>query len=316
MIDTNASKSPDGNPAPQPVRWASERFNRWLTLAANLGVLLGLIVLIFEVRQNAALSRIGLEAERAAAQARYEQHIANPDMAEVWMKAVYTPEDLTPSELRTFDGIMVAGVMTWEHLMTMRDGGLVDDRRVRLHIQNNAPFYFGFALAKNWWRENAIGWQGSELYLMADPIVQNVDENFLVTYYEGLRTGITPRDIADLGDKASKFTLTDLPREPVAAGIIRQYVTGVESTFSRWEIAAGGVVPMHSHYNEQVTLLLSGAAEVVSGDQRVSLAAGDMLVLPPNAPHAYTFTEDSIVIEFFAPRRQDWINAETSGEEQ
>lgn len=291
-----------------PQRWTSERLNRWLTLAANLGVLLGLIVLIVEVRQNAALSRISLEAERAATQARYEQHVANPDIAEVWMKAVYTPEELTPSELRTFDGVMVAGVMTWDHLMTMRDGGLVDDRRIREHVENSAPFIFGFALAKNWWRENEFGWQGSDLYLLADPIVQNVDETFLVTYYEGLRTGVGPKKTAERGDKALKVTLVDLPREAVAPGIVRQYVTGDESTFSRWEVAAGGVVPAHSHHNEQVTLLLSGAAEVLSGDQRILLKAGDMLLLPPNVPHGYTFTEDSIVIEFFAPRRQDWLD--------
>ncbi len=33
-------------------RWTWERVNRWLTLAANFGVLLGLIMLIVEVRQN------------------------------------------------------------------------------------------------------------------------------------------------------------------------------------------------------------------------------------------------------------------------
>ena len=193
--------------------------------------------------------------------------------------------------------------------MTMRDGGLVDDRRVAWHVELNAPFYFGFAFGKNWWKENAIGWQGSDLYPIADPIVRNVDETFLQQYYESLKTAAKAPQTSDPGDKpASKFTLVDLPREAVAPGIVRQYVTGDESTFSRWEVAAGGV-PMHSHYNEQVTLLLSGAADVTSGDQRIALAAGDMLVLPPDVPHGYTFTEDSVVIEFFAPRRQDWLDA-------
>jgi quercetin dioxygenase-like cupin family protein len=292
-----------------PARWSWERTNRWLTLGANLGVLLGLVVLIIEVRQNAALSRISLEAERAASQARYEMHMADPVMSEVWMKAVYTPEALTPAELRIMDANMVIAVMTWEHLMTMRDGGLVSDRRIAWHVELNAPFYFGFPFGKTWWRENAIGWQGSDLYPIADPIVQNVDEDFLARYYEKLRR-TAPSQTAGTDDRAaSKFSLLDLPREAVAPGIVRQYVTGEESTFSRWEVSAGGVVPMHSHYNEQVTLLLSGAAEVVSGEQRITLTEGDMLVLPPDVPHGYTFTEDSTVIEFFAPRRQDWIDA-------
>lgn len=299
---------------PASPRWTWERINRWLTLGANIGVLLGLIVLIIEVRQNASLARITLEAERAAAQARYEMHMADPANSEVWMKAVYTPEALTPTELRIMDANMVVAMMTLEHLMTMRDGDLVDDQRIAWHVELNAPFYFGFAFGKNWWQENAIGWKGSDLYPIADPIVRNVDETFLLQYYERLKTTAPAPQTSDAGERtASKFTLLDLPREAVTPGIVRQYVTGDESTFSRWEVAAGGVVPMHSHHNEQVTLLISGAADVASGDQRIALTAGDMLVLPPNVPHAYTFTEDSVVIEFFAPRRQDWIDAAGAG---
>jgi uncharacterized protein (TIGR02246 family) len=104
------------------------------------------------------------------------------------------------------DGIMVGGMMTWEHLMTMRDGGLVDDRRVAQHLENNAPFHFGFAFGKDWWRENAVGWQGSDLYLMADPIVQSVDDQFLLRYYK--RLGLSEQnegsvDALQLSDRAT-----------------------------------------------------------------------------------------------------------------
>ena len=34
----------------------TDRLNRWLTLAANLGVLAGLIVLIMEIRQSSAIA--------------------------------------------------------------------------------------------------------------------------------------------------------------------------------------------------------------------------------------------------------------------
>jgi len=43
----------------------TEKLNRWLTLAANFGVLIGLILLVYEVRQNSDLMRAQISMERA-----------------------------------------------------------------------------------------------------------------------------------------------------------------------------------------------------------------------------------------------------------
>lgn len=169
---------------PRPNVW--DRTNRWLTLAANLGVLLGLIVLVFEVRQNATLSRVALETSRAEAQATTELRLIAPELTEVWVKAIDTPEALSPAEIRTMDGTLVAIVMTWERLSAMQEGGLVDRARIEQHIQNNAPFYFGFPFAKKWWRENAIGWEGADVYAIANPIIEATDDSFVARYYERL----------------------------------------------------------------------------------------------------------------------------------
>lgn len=112
--------------------------------------------------------------------------------------------------------------------------------------------------------------------------------------------------------EAAKHILDALPEETMGPGLIRQHVHGSESTFSRWTVKAGAVVPLHNHANEQVTVILSGAADVVSGDRRFTVSAGEMIVFPPDTPHAFTFTEDTVALDFFAPRRQDWIEAAAS----
>jgi hypothetical protein len=43
----------------------SDRLNRWLTLGANLGVLIGLVVLIVEIGQNTEMMRAQMSQERA-----------------------------------------------------------------------------------------------------------------------------------------------------------------------------------------------------------------------------------------------------------
>ncbi|KJS27615.1 MAG: hypothetical protein VR75_02350 [Hyphomonadaceae bacterium BRH_c29] len=164
-----------------------DRLNRWLTLAANLGVLLGLIMLIVEVRQNAALSRAAMEQQKNDVLAEIEFYIAKPEISEVWIKSIRHPEDLTEPELRTMDGILVALMLQWDHRFQMESAGLASRADARQHVLNSAPYYFGSRFAKHWWSLQAPGWEGTPMMEVAGPIVEGLDENFLVTYLDKLK---------------------------------------------------------------------------------------------------------------------------------
>jgi hypothetical protein len=164
-----------------------DRVNRWLTLAANLGVMFGLIVLIFEVQQSANLARVALETERSDAAMVIELRMTDPAVAAVWEKSIYAPSDLTTSELRIMDGILASYMMNYDRLLLMMDGKLVDRARLKQNIENTAPWILGSAFGKNWWRQNAVGWQGTPLYEIADPIIAEVPDDFLANYYASLQ---------------------------------------------------------------------------------------------------------------------------------
>lgn len=115
--------------------------------------------------------------------------------------------------------------------------------------------------------------------------------------------------------KAEKRSLDSIPVEVLAPGITRQVVQGTQSTFSRWELKAGSVVPLHHHVNEQITWIISGRAEVLSGGQTHALRAGEIMVFAPNVEHAFNILEDTVAIDFFSPARQDWIVGAAAGAE-
>lgn len=65
----------------------SDRLNKWLTLGANLGVLLGLAVLIFEIHQNNALMQAQIEESRSEALVAWRwQVVGNEVIAGVYAK--------------------------------------------------------------------------------------------------------------------------------------------------------------------------------------------------------------------------------------
>ena len=66
--------------------------------------------------------------------------------------------------------------------------------------------------------------------------------------------------------------------------------------------AAGSASPLHVHGREdEMFILLSGAALVVVGDARQELHAGGVAFLPRDIPHAYRIVEDAHVLTLATP---------------
>ncbi len=119
--------------------------------------------------------------------------------------------------------------------------------------------------------------------------------------------GVLPLISGHLAASASLYHLDAQPIEQVGPLIYRQYLHGAQSTFVKWTMKKGAVVPVHHHVNEQITWITAGEAEVYSQGKKYVMRAGDLMIIPPNVPHEFHFTEDTIDIDIFTPQRQDWM---------
>ena len=101
------SETPELVPKPQfeaPAGSRLDRVARWLALTANAGVILGLVLVLVEVRQNAELTRTQMEQRKNDFLAEIEFGLANREAAEVWVKAIRTPGNLTDAEMKRRGG--------------------------------------------------------------------------------------------------------------------------------------------------------------------------------------------------------------------
>jgi quercetin dioxygenase-like cupin family protein len=92
--------------------------------------------------------------------------------------------------------------------------------------------------------------------------------------------------------------------------ISRQMISGENATISQLLLKPGATVPRHSHMNEQYSWILSGLIKFIFDDREIILGAGDILLIPAHVPHSAVALEDTVDIDFFAPRREDWIRKE------
>jgi unsaturated pyranuronate lyase len=100
----------------------------------------------------------------------------------------------------------------------------------------------------------------------------------------------------------------DVPNEQISSAIERRFITGDSVTIGRFELKQGGVVPPHSHANEQISMVLSGVLLFKMEGQETVVRAGEVMQIPGNVVHEVEVLEDTLVVDVFSPVRQDWID--------
>ena len=100
------------------------------------------------------------------------------------------------------------------------------------------------------------------------------------------------------------------PIEWMSETLGRQLIHTETMTLARVTLLEGGSVPMHDHENEQIVTMLEGRVRFVAdGEERV-VEAGSSVPLPANVPHEVEALVDSVLLDVFSPRREDWINGD------
>ncbi len=98
-----------------------------------------------------------------------------------------------------------------------------------------------------------------------------------------------------------------MEKEKLSETISRQMLNGEHTTVARILLARGAYVPRHAHTSEQFTLILAGALKFIFDDREVVVRAGEVLFIPSNKPHAALALEETVDLDVFSPRREDWI---------
>jgi quercetin dioxygenase-like cupin family protein len=116
--------------------------------------------------------------------------------------------------------------------------------------------------------------------------------------------------VAMAAQTAKHYRWAELPVEQLKGTITRQLVTGERMMIAHVHLKQGDEVPLHSHENEQITYILSGALRFwlgADGAWDVTVRAGEVLVIPSHLPHRALALEDTLDLDVFCPPRQDWL---------
>ncbi len=104
----------------------------------------------------------------------------------------------------------------------------------------------------------------------------------------------------------SYIDLGQQEEKELVPGFHVKFVHTNNMTFAYWRIEEGASLPDHSHPHEQVATLTEGKMEFNLDGEIKQIAPGDVVVIPPNAPHSGKALTPCRIIDVFHPAREDY----------
>jgi quercetin dioxygenase-like cupin family protein len=98
-----------------------------------------------------------------------------------------------------------------------------------------------------------------------------------------------------------------IPAERISDKITRKVMSGEHGMMVWWHFEAGAHAAAHRHPHEQISWMIKGRQDLRIGDQRRTMVAGDFAVIPGGVEHEAYFPEETEVLDFFTPVREDFL---------
>lgn len=106
-------------------------------------------------------------------------------------------------------------------------------------------------------------------------------------------------------ETASEGRFDELPLDEPWPGVHRRVLDSARATVTGYEFEAGAQFPLHSHPQEQITLVEEGEVEFTIGGEVKRLSPGDWSVIPPNVEHGLRAGPDGArFLAIIVPRRE------------
>ncbi|MDA9109451.1 hypothetical protein N9K05_03365 [Woeseiaceae bacterium] len=171
---------------------------KWFTIATNIGVIVGLISVIFQMVEDRNLLRVTLTNDYYTSYINADTIFAGENLPEIFEKALLDPKNLSISEMRVMEAQTFSPINRWINLYRMAEADIVDDMFWQSQVDLDTTYYLGSPYGRAWWEVTSPNWSSSflpdevrqriESNLYAENIEPN--SNYTKDYYEQIKEAI------------------------------------------------------------------------------------------------------------------------------
>jgi hypothetical protein len=128
----------------------TNKLTQWLTIGSNIAVLAGLLLVAVQIYQNTEITKAQLANDYFLMDMELELKMMGESPIDSWVKAVYSPDEITPTDAAVLDRYFNFGMVQINRLQSMQSLGLADQDQVRDRI-GYLRWHLGNEVGSRWW---------------------------------------------------------------------------------------------------------------------------------------------------------------------
>ena len=130
----------------------NSRLENWLSLSSALAVLIGVVLVLIQLRQNAELLELQILKQDADNYTETEASLLPENIYEIRQKSLDEPENLTPFEYQVLEVFYWSmGIARWRNLYDLAERGLLDQSAWQRMVREDAGWTLGNPFGRAYW---------------------------------------------------------------------------------------------------------------------------------------------------------------------
>jgi len=164
-----------------------DRLNRWLSLAANLGLLAGLILVAVQIDQNSQLTRMQLINEGNVALNEIWANALGENPAMAVAKSIENPAGMNFVDYIVVDTYLFTTMNLFYRNYELANEGIFDESDWQQMIESYASWFLGSAFGRAWWHGSGRHFFAPEFAVYVDKVIEGAPEEDSLAHWNRIR---------------------------------------------------------------------------------------------------------------------------------
>jgi len=127
-------------------------YKGWLQVSANVAILAGVVLVIFQLRQTADLLELQILKQDTDSYISGELVMIGENYADTWQKMIEEPENLNLAEMRAIESHLWAhDIFRWRNLYDLHRSGLLDEDAWKRMVRDDLEYELAHPYGRAWW---------------------------------------------------------------------------------------------------------------------------------------------------------------------
>ena len=166
----------------------NSKLSNWLQIAANVGIVVGLLLVGVQLKQNSDLLKTQMLYDESRRAVDLETLVVGENGAEVWAKSISDAKNMSLPEQRIMEALLWSFSEQLRSTRLLAELGLLEDEEWRLRVRSETAFYLANDYGKAWWINYSTGNAALPDDLIAEVNLRlsQVDEDFTAGYAKAI----------------------------------------------------------------------------------------------------------------------------------